>query len=537
MNPTDTTPEPISPFPVPPSTPVAPVVMEEVIDDSVVTPAVEQAVVNTAQSTDTAEAAVVEESVDEKDLLIKPQNVELQFPVFIKLDKFNPEETTLPLPSGFPSYVAAQIQNAPNTRLDDTKKTGTWSATMMDGMQLVPKEDAYRSTLENENAHFVQAVQSDSGLLHATAPSFKSKGGETLDGERGVLRFMRFAGLGSIFMIPLWHTGIWITLKSPSEAKLLELQREIISEKIQLGRTSYGLALSSIVSCYSEKILKLAMEQLYQSNLKTDKNLFEIISSHDIPTIIWGMACAIWNNGFQYERSCTHDPSKCNHVVQEKLDITKLLWVNKSALSAWQVSHMTRKKLGDITLEDVERYKKETLQMQDRRCEMKMENGNVYSFDLKVPTIKEYIEYSNDWINSMAEMVEMAVGSDNDENKRNAFIVSHAQSSLMRQYTHWVKGINFEDNVIEDKSTIESILDRLSGEDEVRTKFLEEVKKYINDSAISVVGSPSYECPSCHKEQKYTAKNDSLTSIIPMDILQTFFSLHVQKISSIDRRG
>ena len=107
----------------------------------------------------------------------------------------------------------------------------------------------------------------------------------------------------------------------------------------------------------------------------------------------------------------------------------------------------------------------------------------------------------------------------------------------MRQYTHWVKGINFEDNVIEDKSTIESILDRLSGEDEVRTKFLEEVKKYINDSAISVVGIPSYECPSCHQEQKYTAKNDSLTSIIPMDILQTFFSLHVQKISSIDRRG
>ena len=476
------------------------------------------------------------EEINKEDILIKPQNVKEDFPMFLKIDKFDPEDTTISIPASYPEYVLARIGQAPNTSLDDSEASSKWVRVIRSGMSMVPQENMYLSALEDEEASWGQAVDFNGKKLNASAPQFRPVSGQQLNGERGVLRFMRFAGLGSIFMLPLWHTGIWITLKAPSEARLLELYREMINDKIELGRSSYGLALSATVSVFTESILKVAMEQLYETNLKTDKHLFDVISSHDIPTIIWGLASTIWNNGFQYERACSHDPEKCNHLVQEKIDLTKLLWVNKKALTSWQVAHMSRKKSGEVTMEDVERYKKESLKLQNRRIEMSADGGNSYHIDLKVPTIREYFEHTNDWINGIVNTVENAVSGEANAAERNAFITQHAKSTLMRQYAHWVDSISFDDNSIEDKETIEAILDRLSSENEIRDQFTEKVKEYINDSDFTVIGVPTYECPACGGKQEYTKKNDSLYSIIPMDMLQTFFFLHVQKIQQISRR-
>lgn len=470
-----------------------------------------------------------------EEFLIRAQKVFGEFPVFLKLDKFNPDDTTITLPGSFEDYRISKFKHLPKTGLDDSSSASNWLRTVEAGEASLPVGDVYRHALEREDAEWHQAVESQGRKLMGTAPQLSTITGDALTGERAALRFMRFAGLGSVYSIPLWHTGIWITLKAPSEASLLELNRDMFTDKITMGRSTHGLALSGVVSAYSERLLKLAMDHLYTTNLKTDKHLYDVISIHDIPTIIWGIACVVWNNGFQYERACTHDPEKCNHVVQEKLDVTKLLWVNKSALTPWQIAHMSRRKTGEVSIEDVERYKRESLSQQNRRIEMG-EGENKYYFELRVPTVREYFEHANDWVDSVVSGVERALQVTPSDQERANYIAESAQSTIMRQYSHWVESISFDENTISDKETIETILNRLSSDDYARERYVEEVKKYINDSAVSVVGIPTYECPKCGGKQKYEQKNETLYSIIPLDMLQTFFFLLVQKIILVHQR-
>ncbi len=475
--------------------------------------------------------------VDDDDLLFNPQNVVPDYPVFIKIEKFDPEALTMPLPSSTPEYVFAKIDNAPNTRLDDSKAGEEWAEAFRKGLSFVPKEKMYMPTLDDPKAEWHQSLESQGFKLMGTSPSLSNVSGQNLTGERAELRFARFAGMGSVFSIPLWHTGIWITIKTPSDGRLLELNREMLSDKIDLGRVSYGLALSSTVSVFTEHLVKVAMEHLYSTNLKTDKNLLDVISSHDIPLIVWGMACAIWNNGFQYERACTHDPEKCNHLEREKLDVTKLLWVNKNALSSWQLAHMARRKTGEVTMEDVERYKKESFKNQKRNITIKSSvTDNEFYFELKIPTIREYFQSSNEWISSIVSGVEIALQNDPDQTERNTLITNNAQATIMRQYSHWVESLSFDEQTLTDSDTINRILNRLSSDDLINEDFTDKIKDYINESVLACIGIPTYKCTVCGGEQKYRAPNKSLYTIIPMDVMQTFFYLLVQKIITIRSR-
>ena len=475
----------------------------------------------------------VELSSKPEEFVLKSQNVKPGFPIFIKINPDDRSANKVALPSTFIDDRRSRIGDGLDPKLAGSAGAREWHDTLIRGEALLHEDDIYRATVENPQAEWQQAIESQGRKLMGSVPQLASVSGEALSGERGALRFMRFAGLGTIFSIPLWHTGIWITLKTPSEARLLEFNREMITDKINLGRDTHGLALSAMVSAYSDRLLKVAMDHLYVSNLKTDKDLFDVISAHDIPIIIWGMACVIWNNGFQYERSCTHDPEKCNHIEQEKVDVTKLLWVNKNALTPWQVSHMSRRKSGEVTMEDVERYKKEMLNQQNRRVSMPGIDNNNYYFDLRVPTVREFIEHSNDWINSIVYSIERALEEEPGEDQRQSFITQNSKSTIMRQYEHWIDAVAFDDNTISDKETIASILEYLSSDDAARDKYMQEVKKYIDDSAVAVIGIPAYECSQCGGKQKFDAKNESLNAIIPLDILQTFFSLLVQKTISI----
>ena len=471
-----------------------------------------------------------------QDYAIKPQNVHRKYKVFLEVGKFDEEKGVIALPSSFTDYTFAKVTSGPNVSLEDTTKSSHWGEVVREGIKLTANEEVYRQALENTEAQWEQAIESNGKDLIASSPQLGKASAESMTGERAALRLLRYAGYGSIFMLPLWHTGIWLTLKAPSEARLLEINREMMNNKIALGRQTYGTGLSAVSSVFTEKILKLAIEHLYICNLKTDKSLLDIISVNDIPTVMWGLACVIWNNGFQYERGCTHDPEKCQHIEKELLDLTKLLWVNKTALTPWQISHMARKKSGEITQEDVDRYKKEFLSQQPRRIEIPGANGSNFFIDLRVPTAAEYIEQSNDWLDSIAQNVEDALQADASSEQRNRYVIELGRATYMRQYAHWVASISFGDETIEDRETIYAMLDQLSGQYEVYTAFVDAAKKYMRDTVVSVIGIPTYECSKCHGKQKFEPMSSSTEGIIPLDIMQTFFYLLVQKMRQIYQR-
>lgn len=480
---------------------------------------------------DTKEETPVVEKV-----VVKPQNVTQAFDTFSSTIPFKEGAETVPLPSDFVEVVSQNIENVPNTKLNDTPASANWAKVLQAGQELSSFDNAFRTTLENPDALFEQQVQSSGGPLLAAHSQFKDAPNEVLRGERGILRLMGHLGLGSIFRVPLWNTGITVSIKAPSEAALLELNRLNVADKISLGRRTYGLAFSNMTTVIADRLTTFVLDHLYQSNLKTEEDLRTIISCHDLPVLIWGIANAIYPQGFQYERACSCNPDKCQHVVRERLNLSKICWTNTRALTPWQVAHMSNVRQNSVTIESVKRYKEELLSSQKRQIELDTSSGNKIKMTLRVPVISEYLESGHRWITDITTMVNRALGIDAQDSERNNYILTQGQASAMRQYVHWVECVEFSENKIEDKETLEQTFNLLSSDDTLRDAFMKEIAKYINDTAVSVIGIPTYNCPKCQGEQKAPLATPHNTNIIPIDVYQTFFTLLVQRLQRIQIR-
>lgn len=448
----------------------------------------------------------------------------------------DPTKEIINLPTDTTVKVYNAINDAPNVSLSDTKGVRLWGQVLKEGTNLNTFAEAFNGTLENPEAEFVQKVQSPTGPLQASSPKFKAAENQTLEGERAVMRLMNHLGRGAIFRTPLWSTGIWLTFKAPSEGAILELYRQLISDKVEFGRSSYGLVFANSSSYMADRLVSFALEHVYQSSLNTTKDLKTIISSHDIPAIIWGLACTVWPQGFQYRRACMNDVEKCQHIIEEKLNLSKILWTNTKGLTKWQITHMSNMRTNSMTEESVERYKQEMLCSQGRLVELNKDTDRAIKLTLKVPTVSEYVDSGYRWINSIVETVTNALGVNASNNERNNYIIEHGKATAVRQYTHWIEKLEFDTNVVTDLETIEQSMDVLSSEDDFRVEFMQTIDKYINDSAISVVGIPSFTCPKCQMEQNVENHSSRHTNIIPIDVYQTFFIQLVQKIQRIQAR-
>jgi hypothetical protein len=441
---------------------------------------------------------------------------------------------TVSLPSGAKGEVLKALTKAPNIALNDSEKSREWADTLNEGLGNAAYQDNFKGTLENEEAYFEQSVKSEVGPLGGGAPAFKPIDGETVKGQRGILRMMSYLGMGTVFKTPLWHTGIWITIKAPSEAELLELQRQLAADKIDLGRNTYGLAFSSTSVYIADRLVSFALRHIYETTLSADVDLKTVISVHDIPALLWGLTNAIYPRGFQYRRACIADAEKCNHVIEERLNLSKILWTNTKALTPSQVLHMTKRQSGSVTIDAVNRYKEEMLATQKRRVTIDEGSARPLNMTLRVPTVAEYIDSGQEWISSIVTMVNNALGLDASENERNEYIFKHGQATSMRQQLHWVESIEFGGNVIDDNETLRGTFNVLSTDDITRNDFMKKVQTYIDDTAIALLGIPVYDCPSCGKTQPTPLPKQ--TSIIPIDVYQTFFTLLAQKLQRLTVR-
>lgn len=513
-----------------PSKPIEPVKFE--------TPVVDDAETARTQVTPTDSVKAEEPPVSAKEVKVD-QNVILETPVFSKTE-WKATDEIIDLPSTSDKESIGAINLAPNVSLTDSEESRKWANVLAAGIQMTSYNDAFVPTVEDQEAEFHQGVPFNGAALAGAHPRFKPIEDENIKGERGILRFMSHLGLGTIFQAPLWHTGIWITFKAPSEGELLELQRQLIADKITFGRMSYGMVFSNTSSYITDRLISFAFNHIYDTTLKSDDaqkiDLKTIVSSHDIPAVVWGLLCSIYPRGFQYRRACASDPEKCNHIVEERLNLSKILWTNTKALTPWQVTHMSDRRANSKNLESVKRYKEELLKCQNRKVEINKVSGKSMDLTLKIPTIADYVEAGHRWIGEIVSMVNNALGIDANDKDRNDYIIKQGQATAMRQYMHWVDNIEFASNKIEDKTTLEGILDILSADDIVRNEFMTEISKYINDTSIAVIGIPVYDCPKCGTSQDSPLQLPSFINIIPLDVYQTFFALTVQKLEKIQQR-
>jgi hypothetical protein len=450
------------------------------------------------------------------------------YETFPPLDRnWNPDDVFLVGHASTRKHISDIMDTLPNIDITKTEDGREWYRMANAANGLAPRGEQWQASINREGSEWRQGVNSEQGRINLGRLSFSSAPNEKVSGEKAILQIRSMLGLGAVIQVPLFHSGFHVSLKAPNEMAMLELNRQLMEDKIDLGRNTTGFAFANTSSYLTKWLLDFAIDHLHDTTLqeKDPAKIRELILTPDLPILFWGLACSIWPRGFQYARPYIDPATKEERILRSRLNVSKLLWVDNKALTAWQVRHMAGRGSSTMSAESVNRYRDEFTIGQPRRVRL----SNEIAMTLRVPSAAEYVLAGERWIGEIVRIIDGAMEVPPDDEKRNSYILAHGQATNMRQYVHWVQEIHFGDSGIVDRETIENAINELSPGEEVRSQYFTEVRKFIDDCTIALIGTNTVAPDEENRLPRFP-------HILPMNVENTFFTLLGQKMSQINLR-
>lgn len=486
------------------------------------------------QTTDTSEVLETEPVVEAAKVVSEPV---VDIPRVKQTSDINLTEEvkdkayTFSLPSYTFDKFTVKIKNFNNTNIDTDANLKDWRDTVQESVEYYTAANLYNDRVKDPNSLFEQGIKDSNGNL-SSINNFKLKqiDGE-IKGELALLKIAKHLGLGDIIRVPLPHTGMWVTLKPPAEKDLIDFYNNLYRDKIILGRSTSGLTLSNFSVYINNSLLDFILEHVHSTNYSDIKisELKKYISIYDLPILAWGFACTIYPNGFDYERACIEDVEKCSNIVKAKINLSKLLWIDNNALTDAQRTILSEFRPNKLSLDNYNKFQAENVKLVNNYFITKTN----LKFNLTSPTAVSYIEDGLTWVNSINNKIEQSLLLDKDEDSKQRLLEQYVKTSTLRQYGHFITSIEIDDNTIVDRETINSILELVSADDDIRQEVIEKINKYISDSTIGLIGIPEYECPACKANQNPDPVNDRFVNIISLDSMNLFFSLITLRVTTI----
>lgn len=418
-----------------------------------------------------------------------------------------------------------------------TDELKNWRKVTEEAVDYYTPGGLYQDRLTDPKSEFLQGVKGpDDQLKSLSNLKFKKTDGE-LKGEIALLKVSKMLGLGDVISVPLPHSGIWVTIKPATERDLIDFYNSLFREKIMLGRTTFGLTLSNFSVHINDRLFDFILKHIHSVNFNDipKEQLRNYLSIHDFPILAWGFACTMYPNGFDYKRPCVNDIEKCTHITEAVLNLTKLLWVDNKSLTEVQRNILSENRPNKHTVEVYRKYMAEHTRVVNNSFTSK----NGIKFHLKVPTFNEYTADGLAWISRINTAVSNVILESGDEEEAKTELLNqYVKSSVLRQFNHFVDYIEFDDNVVNDRDTINQLLEVFSSDDDLRNEITEEILKFKTNTTIALIGLPEYKCPnpSCGAPQNPNPVSEKFTSVIPLDTINVFFVTLTYRISKILER-
>lgn len=491
-----------------------------------------------AKSSDTKKVDVSQEAneVETSQKDTERFNAELKEEYSVPKTDFTKFTYTFSLPSVDLKTLNAKLNYFNNLSLDsNSKELKDWKKTVEESVEFYTPTGLYQERFSDQSSHFEQGVENKAGELKSISSlKFKKTDGE-LKGELAILKVSKMLGLGDVVSIPLPHSGIWVTVKPPTEKDLIDFYNNLFREKIALGRSTAGLTLTNFSVYINNKLFDFIMKHVHSINygdIPKDE-LKNYILIHDFPILAWGFASSIYPNGFDYQRACVNDVEQCTYIAKAIINLSKLLWIDNSSLTEYQKDILSENRPNKFSIENYRKYIVE----HTRTKESTVSLANGLKIKLRIPTMAEFIADGMRWVNGInAKIDNLIVDNGDEEEVKSQVLEQYVRSSLLRQFSHFVDYIETDENAITDRDTINDVLEVFSADDDVRGEFSNAVLKFKSDTTIALIGIPEYKCPNCNKEQNTNPINEKFVNVIPLDTLALFFSLITLRISKILER-
>lgn len=426
------------------------------------------------------------------------------------------------------------LESYPSINYEIGSTNRDWAAEIQAGSNIIHQGNFLSKVVNRDGSLWGNRVASGAGTIGLVRPRISNpvSPGTHISGELASARVRQIMGTGQPSGFPLYHSGFWVSLKAPSSKVRLELQRRIDSEKIELGRMTSGMAFSNVSVYIKSYLTDFVLAHVSTANVRYNQvsDLKDLILSTDIPTLIWGILTTIYPNGYPYHQPCMNDPSQCQHVVKELVDINKIHFVDKNRLSEMQLKFLARR-TDRLEPKELEAYRDAHTYNAKGLITLKTEFGEI-KVQLKVPTVTEYASAGFAWVDGISNDIQRAFGSDLVGERRNTYILERARATSMCEYSHWIKEIGLPDgSSIIDLDTIRATLADLGGEPALAEDFFTKVVEYIEDVSLAIVALPRFDCPSCGKPA--TAEEAKHPYLNPIDVEALFFTMLDQHLAKV----
>jgi hypothetical protein len=415
--------------------------------------------------------------------------------------------------------------------------------------------DNYVSFFERNIEALVQYVTGTKGAaIRIGYPSVTLSGDdETISGKTALRYINRVTKTGNVTKIPLWHSGLVLTIDPFSEQELLDLNLTLARQQLTLGQDTRGASFTGDDIHVVGPIIDLILSKVVECNLKTfDRtSLHKLILAPDVNALMAGALAAIYPSGYPVFHPCVNTAQNlCSYNITAKrkdnndfypdslLDFTKLLWVDNSILTLEETTAMSAvnrsTRLEDITSYQLRLTSKMKLDGIKSAIVHTMPGTNdQIEVTFKTPNLAEYSKISNTWVATVKRMAEAALNAEDslseDERKdrRNKILNSYAKITDLVKHTCWVNYISIIEasgvrRTIVDEASIKETLEGFTSIDGFKEEFDKAAQKYKEASLIAWTGIPNFECPECHTGQ--TSPDSKHPSLIPINMAGYFFS-------------
>lgn len=423
---------------------------------------------------------------------------------------------------------------------EKTKKQGrdlnddegnVWFRTLMNALTYAQLNEMGENSLAREGSNWAQVLESEGQSIRAGQPKQKLGSGSHT-AEETMTYLSRRAGVGTVFDVPLYHSGLWLRLRTPPLSAITGLQYQMQQLKITLGSDTKGMAFSITAQAITSVAVDFVLQYVIASNVHytTPSDLKEKILMLDVPTLLWGMAVTLWPKGYPYAHPCVADPESCQHVTRETLNLNRLFWTDTTVLTAKQLTHMARRFAPAANGTHASYLEEHT-----RGGPRVVWFGDI-GLQLKVPNLQQHEEAGKDWIDGIIQMTQGAFNEPPHGSNRDQYITRLGMATTARQYSHWVVAVHERDDdgneemVSDDQEVLNETLNHVFSTDEYVDDFFGEVTRYMDDSLISMVAIPSFNCGACNKPASVRF-HERFDHLVPIDVLTTFFTLASLKLS------
>lgn len=349
--------------------------------------------------------------------------------------------------------------------------------------------------------------------------------GNVISGDNAVDILRKVSGIGTSITFPLYHSGIWITLRAPGDVELVNFDFKLTMEKTRVGLSTTGQLLNSRSAVFSNALIDFILEHVTATNVANlgegmVKALRSRIDMLDYSTLVWGILTTMYPNGYPWIFQCANP--ECLHEREAVLNFARMNFVDKTVLTEKQMEMLVRKRKV-ISDAEIAQYKEE-FKLTDKNA-ITLTTG--VKLHLRRCTVDEYAESGVKWVDVIERQHANALSNYTSEVEREAYLTSQIQARYMRKYEHFVEKISIPQGSeyldIVDRDTIISALEALSTVNEDFADFENGVLSYIEANTIAVVGYPAVDCETC-LVAPHTPEG-RLRSIVPIAVDKVFFTL------------